>query len=228
MTAFRFSRVESEETFPFSCGKPDLNTFFEQARPALESGLFLVSYKLCLASGGNPVVLVCLANDVIKNNQIYPQPPAKWPFENNPAIRIAAFGVADGYRGKGVGQAVILLLQSLFVLKNRTGCRYMTVDAYLDTGTPLQGRTVNFYQKYCGFVAIPVHPNANPGKIPKPKRKSNGTAPLYYDLNKMKMSLEADSGYMEGMKAAQKDMAGSGIIRTSPGSLPHPCYFYFK
>ncbi len=62
----------------------------------------------------------------------------------------------------------------------------MTVDAYLDNGTPEQGRTVHFYRDLCGFVHMPAYPKANPGKPVKPEWNRNDTAPLHYDLNKMK------------------------------------------
>lgn len=212
MTAFRFSRVEPGESLSFSCGKPDLDNFFATARPDLERGLYIVSYKLCLEAQSKPVSLVCIANDAIKNSQINPQPPQKWPFESHPSVRIAAFAVAEGYKDKGIGRAVITLLQSLFVLKNRTGCRYMTVDAYLDSSTPaIKGRTLNFYKKYGEFVNIPENPKANPGKIPKPKRNATtDTAPLYYDLNRMKIALEGAPDLLEEMRIAQKEMAEIG------------------
>ena len=88
----------------------------------------------------------------------------------------------------------------------------MTVDAYLDSDSQdIRGRILNFYQKYGAFIRMPENPQAQSGKIPKPKtNKVNDTAPLYYDLNRMKQALETDAAFMEEMRLAQKDLAENG------------------
>ena len=100
-------------------------------------------------------------------------------FHSYPAVKIARLGVADGLRGAKIGAKIILFLKIFFVVKNKTGCRYITVDAYN------KARVLNFYQKN-GFTLFPIK---NPGK--------RNTIPLYFDLMPIWNWLESDPEKLE-------------------------------
>ena len=49
-----------------------------------------------------------------------------------PAVKIGRLGVSGEYQRKGVGTILINLGKQIFTTRNRTGCRFITVDAYND------------------------------------------------------------------------------------------------
>ena len=66
-------------------------------------------------------------------------------FSSYPAMKIGRLGVSVNHQGQGWGAIIIDYLKELFISNNRTGCRYITVDAYRDS--------LAFYEKN-GFVYL--------------------------------------------------------------------------
>ena len=63
---------------------------------------------------------------------------------NYPAVLIGRFGVSYQFRGKGynIGSQILDFLKGWFRTKdNKTGCRFIVVDAYNNS------RTLHFYEK---------------------------------------------------------------------------------
>jgi len=58
-----------------------------------------------------------------------------------PAVKVGRLGVAAKYQSSGLGGEILDLLKMAFVCDNKTGCRFITVDAYNNP------RTMKFYQK---------------------------------------------------------------------------------
>lgn len=54
-------------------------------------------------------------------------------FSSYPAMKIGRLGVSVDYKGQGWGTIIIDYLKELFISNNRTGCRYITVDAYRES-----------------------------------------------------------------------------------------------
>jgi hypothetical protein len=55
-------------------------------------------------------------------------------------------GVRTDLQGKhGIGTAVVVFIQALFTLRNKTGCRFLTVDSYPNA--------TGFYEKK-GFIRV--------------------------------------------------------------------------
>ena len=65
-------------------------------------------------------------------------------------------------------------MQALFVINNKTGCRYMTVDALNNP------RCIKFYQKKVGFKFC-VNPKGN-----------KGTVSMYFDIHGMLQTLQME------------------------------------
>jgi GNAT superfamily N-acetyltransferase len=47
-----------------------------------------------------------------------------------PAVKIARFGVRKEFKRQNIGTHTINMIKKMFVTHNRTGCRFITVDAY--------------------------------------------------------------------------------------------------
>ena len=61
--------------------------------------------------------------------------------QSYPAVKIGRLGVVEKYQSSGLGSEILDLLKMAFVCDNKTGCRFITVDAYN------KPRTMKFYQK---------------------------------------------------------------------------------
>lgn len=144
----------------FDCGRADLNEFFHCDSYAYSKELLATTYyfqpnKATENDMFVPVALISLLNDrieltpkerkgdkkkfakAIKKSIPYP----KRTYSSFPAVKIGRLGVLKQYQGKQVGTCLLNMIKELFLNNNRTGCRYITVDAYNDT------ETLNFYFK---------------------------------------------------------------------------------
>ena len=79
-----------------------------------------------------------------------------------PAVKIGRLGVSLAMKGQALGSFLLRFIKMFFLLDNKTGCRFITVDAY--------AAAVPFYLKN-GFVPL------NDDDLNDPTRL------LYYDLN---------------------------------------------
>ncbi|MBM4327361.1 MAG: GNAT family N-acetyltransferase [Deltaproteobacteria bacterium] len=140
----------------FDCGKSDLNEFFIQDQLQYEEQLLAKTYAL-LPEGGDeefPKALISFCNDAIRAEsfedkkdfeKIKKQLPHGKRYNSLPAVKIARLGVHRHYQRKDVGTHLLNMTKLLFLTENRTGCRYITVDAYRTK------RAVEFYRKRGGF-----------------------------------------------------------------------------
>lgn len=128
----------------FDCGDADLNEWFAQDVVSATAALLVKSFELKLpndSEGGSPVGLISLANDCIRLRQLdelldVPVPDGK-RFESWPAVKIARLGVARDFQRQGFGMEIIRLVSQLLTTDNRTGCRFMTLEAYNKSGVTL-------------------------------------------------------------------------------------------
>ena len=47
-----------------------------------------------------------------------------------PAVKICRLGIDNSLRGKGIGSMLLDFIKYFFIENNKTGCRFLTVDAY--------------------------------------------------------------------------------------------------
>ncbi|MDT0649750.1 GNAT family N-acetyltransferase [Autumnicola edwardsiae] len=66
-------------------------------------------------------------------------PIGKDGFTSYPAVKIGRLAVSKQYKGKGFGREILNFTKQLFVDNNRTGCKFITVDAYRES--------LKFYEK---------------------------------------------------------------------------------
>ena len=146
---FLFSKITDFALFAgFDCGNDDLNDFVrndaERHRSELIAETYSFSYQFddgtCI-----PLAFVSLSNDTIKRRHlaasILETIPEGLRYEPLPAVKIGRLGVLKEFHNLDVGTALLNLLKQLFTTENRTGCRFLTVDAYNDP------HVLGFYRK---------------------------------------------------------------------------------
>ena len=65
--------------------------------------------------------------------------PNEKRLKSYPADKLCRLGVASDAKRQQIGTTMLDYIKSMFVIENKTGCRFLTVDAYLDA--------VPFYEK---------------------------------------------------------------------------------
>lgn len=138
---------------PFCCENQDLDEFFSKDALFYNSELLGRTYAWVDSKNTCRILgLVTLANDSVKSQYIAKSaknrlqrgvPNAKRGI-NFPAVLIGRLGVSSDYRGKGlnVGSQILDFIKDWFRSEdNKTGCRFIVVDAYNNY------RTLHFYEK---------------------------------------------------------------------------------
>ncbi|MFH1113583.1 MAG: GNAT family N-acetyltransferase [Pseudomonadota bacterium] len=127
----------------FDCGKDDLNSFYKDDLWQHEEELITKSYVFCPEGAGvrdaePPAAFISYCNDAVLKarftrgewKKVVKEVPFRKRYSALPAVKIARLGVQTRYKRKGVGSALLNLTKLLFLTNNRTGCRFITVDAY--------------------------------------------------------------------------------------------------
>lgn len=130
----------------FTCGREDLDDYIRNDAQAHDLELLSKTYSFHLKDAGAlslAVGFVSLANDAIrltnrKKNRLF---PARLRYKVYPAVKICRLGTHREHQRKGIGSYLLWALKCLFLTENRTGCRFVTVDAYNDAPT------IAFYQR---------------------------------------------------------------------------------
>lgn len=153
LTDYEFIPLKEDTVIkPFDCGDSDLNGFlFDDAKNYLKD-LLATTYLLVDPKNDKTVAYFSLLNDKIILN---PNEKNLWNKLNRnicnakrrhdyPAVKVGRLAVSKDYNGQGVGTFIIDFIKYAFTHGNRTGCRFITVDAYASA--------VGFYNsKKCHF-----------------------------------------------------------------------------
>ena len=125
---------------PFDCNDSDLNEFLlNDSCPHLGE---LLSVTYLIEDKDNTIAFFSLLNDKITIddvdsngfwNRLRKKLPQRKRFRSYPSMKIGRLGVHVDFKGKGYGNAILDYLKILFITKNRTGCKYITVDAYSES-----------------------------------------------------------------------------------------------
>lgn len=167
-----YKLAEDERIVSFDCGDEDLNDFaLNEAQPYRKEKL-AVTYTLVNKEDDSDVgAYFCLLNDRISmtdfdNKTEYNRFRKRFVnakrIKSYPAAKIGRFAVAKSMKGKNIGSFLLDFIKSFFVIDNKIGCRFLTVDAYADA--------VPFYLKN-SFVPL------------NDEDKDEDTRLLYFDLN---------------------------------------------
>lgn len=167
---FIFRRLDFDsEIKPFDCGDSDLNEFFQKDTLNYLKQLLAVTYVF--EDKHQTVAFFSVLNDRISGEdseknifrKIMEKIPHKKHFMSYPAVKVGRFGVDQNYHNQRIGTEVMDFVKAFFTLKNKTGCRFITIDAY---NYP---RTINFYKKN-GFDFLTSHD------------EKEDTRSMYFDL----------------------------------------------
>lgn len=168
---WKLKQVEGDNNLlqSFDCGDQDLNEYFQNDAIHHKRELITQTYYLEIIDQPSlPLALIDFCNDVVKlknfQDQLDIDSKKRYPFL--PAVKITRFGVSKELQCQHLGTHVINMVKKFFITNNRTGCRFLTVDAYNNE------RTLKFY--------------ANNGFKPfNDKDQARQTRSLYFDLKRL-------------------------------------------
>ena len=176
-----FRRLGDDEfVLSFNCGEKysDLNDFIINDAPYYRKELLAVSYVI--EDSDTISAYFSLANDRIgiedfESNNIFNRFRKK-TFLNSkrikhyPAVKLCRLGVSVERQSSGLGSLILDAIKWYFLDDNKTGCRYITVDAHRDA--------VPFYLKN-GFKILTESEDS----------PNDRTCLMYYDLMALKLSV---------------------------------------
>ncbi len=167
----------------FSCGNADLDEFLRDDACNYLKELIAVTY---LFKNGNTVVAYfSVMNDkivyekgILTNSawrsflhEKFPHP--KRSYKSYPSVKLGRLGVHTKYAGKGIGTEILDSIKMSFIDNNKTGCRFITIDALN------KADTIRFYERN-GFKFFPSD------KIDTGQK----TRLMYFDLRPFRDALE--------------------------------------
>jgi len=142
----RLLRLEPTDPRPnFDCDDKDLNEFFSIDSMAYGEELLSVTYVL--QTRGKVEAFFSVSNDSIKTDNLTGSEkkrllknvsrPKRHP--SMPAVKVGRLAVSADMKNVGIGTSILDFLKVWFTQGNKTGCRFIIVDAYIDA--------VRFYEK---------------------------------------------------------------------------------
>lgn len=130
-------------TDDFDYGNNDLNDFIKNEAELYKLQLIAIPYIVTEKNKIDKILAYfTLSNDKIavadfnSNNQFNKFKRKNFNKEkylrSYPAVKIGRFGVSKNLHGNGIGTNVIDFIKFYFLEDNKSGCRFITVDAYND------------------------------------------------------------------------------------------------
>lgn len=166
----------------------DLNDFLSDDASNYQKELLAVTYLFADEKG--IVAYYSVSNDKISHSDIptengpkrrllkklWELPHHKRGLKSFPAVKIGRLAVDQAHAGKGIGAEILDYIKADFTLENKTGCRFITVDAYNNP------RTIDFYKKN-GFFFLRENDN-----------KEERTRLMYFDLKPFRIAIRDQQG----------------------------------
>ena len=146
-----FIRLDSSKAIrEFDCGDKDLNDFILNRAHEFQKYLLAVSYACVDYQTGKVHAYCSLANDKVSTSDFKDKTefnrfrkkrgfPNEKRLKSYPAVKLCRLGVDTSAKGNQIGSGMLDYIKWMFTRINKTGCRFLTVDAYLDA--------VAFYEK---------------------------------------------------------------------------------
>ena len=135
LTSLQDIQVQSNLSF-FSCGDKDLDEFFQCDAAAYEHALFGKTYAFIDKRNNNITSMFTISNGGIQAKQMRRKlrenvPYPKRLIHNYPSVLIGRLAVSAKFQGNGIGSEILDFLKIWFSdSHNKTGCRFLAVDAY--------------------------------------------------------------------------------------------------
>lgn len=140
---FKIGRLNPQKPIlSFDCGDEDLNDFILTEASAYQEALLAVTYLVIHKETKEVAAYFSLANDKISitdfENKTEFNRFRKHKFVNEkrirsyPAIKIGRLAIARAYQKQSLGKKLLDFIKQLSLLNKDSGCRFVTVDAYID------------------------------------------------------------------------------------------------
>lgn len=138
-TDFELYKLENENQIKsFECVDSDLNDFLFDDSLNFHKQLMGVTYLLIDNANERIVAYYTLFNDKITRddeersvwNKLSRPLPNQKRRKHYPAVKIGRLAIDKNYSKQGIGSEILTFLKVLFTSGNRTGCRFITIDAY--------------------------------------------------------------------------------------------------
>lgn len=133
---------KNESIRAFDCGDNDLNDYILNESLLYRQARLAVNYVIEEKETKDVAGFFSLANDRISisdfDNKTEFNRFRKKRFINEkrlksyPAAKICRLGIALSTKGQYLGTFILDFIKSYFVIDNKTGCRFITVDAYTE------------------------------------------------------------------------------------------------
>ena len=165
---------EGETVKSFNCGDADLNDFILCEAPFYRKEKLAVTYVMendvdtthehvaAFFSLSNDKISLSDFQDKTRYNRFSRRFNNHKRLKSYPAVKIGRLGVDIAFKEQGIGRKVIDFIKRYFTIDNKTGCRFITVDAY--------AAAIPFYLRN-GFVPLNEEDKEEPTRL------------LYFDLN---------------------------------------------
>lgn len=145
----------TEHITSFDCGDEDLNSFILEKAPLYRKALLAVTYVVEDSESGKALAYFSLANAKVSLSDFESKTEfnrfRKHRFVNEkrlrsyPAGKLCRLAVDNAAKNLHKGSNLIRFIKRYFITDNKTGCRFLTVDAYADA--------IPFYLKN-GFLPL--------------------------------------------------------------------------
>lgn len=141
--SYRVRRLNTgDKVTAFDCSDEDLNDFLLNESCLYRNALLSVTYVVENKETGEVAAYFSLANDKISISDFESKTEfnrfRKYKFVNEkrlrsyPAIKIGRLAIARSAQHKMIGTYLLEFIADYFVIDNKSGCRFVTVDAYVD------------------------------------------------------------------------------------------------
>ena len=138
---YPYKQLENSDKYEFDCGDSDLNEFFLVDAIPHKRELIGVTYFFYNKPDKTAIAFFTVMNDALRTDNFKNELPEGKRYTFYPATKIDRFGVNKKYHRSGFGSQQMRFIKHLFTYENKTGCRFITVDAYN------KSEILNFYIK---------------------------------------------------------------------------------
>jgi predicted GNAT family N-acyltransferase len=127
--------ADGKERAKFDCGDEDLNDFIHNDAWNYQKQLLTVTW-LFEDIQENIIAFFSVSNDSLKDqdyekwNNLSRKISNRKRRKDYPSVKIGRLGVSMEAKGQNIGSQIMLFIKSWFCYENKTGCRFLLVDAY--------------------------------------------------------------------------------------------------
>jgi len=127
---YSFKVLETEDNYAFDCGDRDLTEFFLEDAIPHKRELVGVTYFFFDDANKTAISFFTVSNDAVRTDTFRDSLPDGKRYSFYPAVKIGRFGVNKDYQRQQIGRQMMDFIKRFFIVENKTGCRFLTVDAY--------------------------------------------------------------------------------------------------